>query len=81
MKKITHEYPYYGQTYVDNQLVMIERRESYGNVRYYPLNTTAWLLTELSSNEKTLTKTNLKTIEELGYEIDIATPEIDWREE
>ena len=71
----------YKQTYVDRKIVMIERRESYGNVRYYPLNTSAKLLTCLSPNQKTLTHSNLKIIEELGYEIDVTTPVTDWRSE
>ena len=71
----------YKQTYIDHKVVMIERRESYGNVRFYPRNTAAWMLTELSSNATTLTVANLSTIEKLGYEIEVITPEIDWREE
>jgi len=69
----------YCQTYKDHELVLLERRESYGNVRFYPLNRTAQLLTELSSCEKTLTRQNLEIIENLGHEIEIVYNEIDWR--
>ena len=71
----------YCQTYKDHELVLLERKESYGNVRFYPLNRTAQLLTELIANQKTLTRKNLEIIEELGHEIEIVYNEVNWRSE
>jgi len=60
--------------------VEIKIRETYGVTRFYPINETAEMLTSLTPNRKTLTARNLRTIEDLGYEITVLPEKpVTWR--
>ena len=53
-----------------SQKVIIKEHSSYGNVWLKPVNEVAILLTKLTG-KKTLSKIDLETINQLGYELEI----------
>tara|TARA_R110000824_G_scaffold95101_4_gene228834 strand:- start:2195 stop:2419 length:225 start_codon:yes stop_codon:yes gene_type:complete len=61
--------------------VEIKIKEAYGITRFYPVNQTAMMLTEMTPNRKTLTARNLRIIEDLGYTVTVLpnTPELWWK--
>ena len=55
--------------------LLVQIKNIYGNERIYPINKTALNFTRLT-NSKTLSRSDINTIKELGYKITVKTEEL-----
>lgn len=60
---------------MNNQKVLVEVRDVYGNRRIYPANETAKLFTDIAGT-RTLDPHVVRLIRKLGYEIEVKLPEL-----
>jgi hypothetical protein len=56
------------------QILIIEKKQVYGNEVFYPVNDQAKLFAKIA-NTKTLLRSTILTAKELGYTIEVKQPE------
>jgi len=58
--------------------IIIEQKQVYGKILYYPICETAQIFSDLTKT-KTLDRFQLQKIQGLGYSIELKQPEVSWQ--